>query len=123
MIKSLLRFGGTGGVSFAINVGLTAFLCEIVGVSKENAFAISLAVVFTINFIACRYFVFEGRTGNPQKQLLVYLLSSLFFRGAEYLGFLLVHSVLDLPYIPAIFTVLLISFLLKFSFYKMVVFS
>lgn len=122
-MQSLFRFGGAGALSFSINVGLTAFLHEVLGVLEEIAFAISLVVAFIVNFITCRYYVFDGRSGDVRKQLLAHLVLSLFFRGTEYLGFLLLHTVMGLPYLLAVVTVLVVSFAAKFLFYKNVVFS
>ena len=74
------------------------------------------------NFLVCRHYVFEGRLGDANRQLVEYLLASLFFRGVEYLGFLLLHTTIGISYIVAIFIVLLCSFFAKFAFYGKVVF-
>jgi putative flippase GtrA len=120
---SLARFAGLGGISFATNVGLTAFLHELVHLPEEVAFAISLVTVFTMNFLACRYVVFSGRAGDPKRQLVLYALSSLGFRLGEYLAFLALHTWLGTPYLLAIFVVLGVSFVIKFLYYRFVVFE
>jgi putative flippase GtrA len=123
MLKSLFRFGSVGGISFAINIGLTAFLHELLGIVEEIAFSIALAVAFTFNFVGCKYYVFSENTGDSRKQLIAYFFSSLLFRGIEYLGFILLHTLMGVQYLAAVFLVLVFSFFAKFTFYKKVVFS
>jgi putative flippase GtrA len=122
LLFSLLRFASAGGASFVINLGGTAFMHELLGVPEEVAFAVALAIAFLVNFLVCRYYVFEGRSGDARRQLVEYLLASLCFRGIEYVGFLLLHTIVGIPYVVAIFIVLLCSFFFKFAFYGKVVF-
>jgi putative flippase GtrA len=122
LLFRLLRFASAGGASFAINLGGTAFMHELLDVPEEIAFAVALGIAFIVNFLACRYYVFEGRIGDARRQLVEYLLASLFFRGVEYLGFLFLHTTVGISYLVAIFIVLLCSFFAKFAFYGKVVF-
>jgi putative flippase GtrA len=120
----LVRFGALGGVTLAMNVALTAFLHEVVRLSEEFAFALSLVTVFSISFVACRHGVFENaRAGDPRSQAFFYLMSSLGFRGTEYIMFLLLHSFLGIYYIVALPTILIISFFAKFLYYRRIVFG
>lgn len=115
-------FGLLGLVSFTLNLGLSALLHEVLGASEELSFGISLAVVFVVNFLACRYIIFDASGSNLVRQLTAFTLSSLAFRGTEYAAFLLLHSLIGIHYLIAIITVLGISMISKFFFYRSAVF-
>lgn len=122
MLMSLLRFGLLSGLSLVVSVGLTVVLHEAVGMLEEWAFGISLVVVFAVNFVACKYWVFEGKAGDLKRQLVIFALSSAGFRLAEYLGFLLVHTVLGVYYLWAMIGLKSAVVLSKFFYYRAVVF-
>jgi putative flippase GtrA len=118
-IPGLIRFGAVGGATFATNIGLTAFLHQGVGLAAEVAFALSLGTVVIISFLACRYFIFEsGSDGDPRPQALLFLLSTLTFRGAEYVAFLLLHTLFGVHYLAAVVGILITTFFAKFFFYR-----
>lgn len=120
----LLKFGVLGALGFGINIAVTVVLTEVLGASEELAFAIALAVVFVFSFVTSRYLIFAGAAaGDPRRQLARFALSSAVFRGAEYLGFLLLHTVSGVPYLLTIVVVLGVSFLTKFVTYSTVVFT
>jgi len=120
----LIRFGALGAVTLMMNVGLTAFLHEVMRLSEEFAFGLSLVTVFSISFVACRYVVFENAwEGDPRNQAFLFLISSLGFRGTEYMAFLLLHSVLGIYYLVALPTILVVSFFAKFLYYRRAVFA
>ncbi|MDX1682660.1 MAG: hypothetical protein R3336_06040, partial [Phycisphaeraceae bacterium] len=103
-------------------LGLTAALHEGLGASEEVAFAVALALVFVINFLVLRYFVYPGQTAPLGRQMAETLAASIGFRIGEYLAFLLFHTGFDLPYLPVAAGVLVASFLMKFGFYRQVIF-
>lgn len=113
-----------GALAFIANVGLTALLHEVIHLSEETAFAISLIVMFNINFILARYMIFqdEAQSGNIVKQIAKYIFSALTFRTSEYLAFLLIHTLLGIRYIISLIVILGISFVAKFFYYRAVVF-
>ena len=117
------RFVGLGGVSFAVNVGLTVLLTERLRLAPEGALAISILVVFTMNFLACRYFVFDGRSQDFRRQLLLFAMASGGFRGAEYLAFVVCHRLLGIQYVVALVGILVVSTMVKFFVYQRVVFT
>ena len=120
----LIRFGALGAVGFGLNIVVTVTLTEALGAPEELAFAIALGVVFIFSFLTSRYLIFVGAAaGDPRKQLFKFAASSAAFRGAEYLGFLLLHTVMGLGYLLAIPAVLGVSFLTKFVAYSNVVFT
>lgn len=112
------RFVALGAVSFSLNLGITGGLHELFGVSPEVSFAVALTTVFCFNFAAMRWWVFRG-TGRPLLgQLLGFGLSSLCFRGAEYLGFLLLYRMAGLAYLASALVVISVSFGLKYAVYS-----
>lgn len=120
----LIRFGVLGAVGFGLNIGVTAILAEVLGAAEELAFAVALAVVFVFSFLTSRYLIFAGAArGDPRRQLVKFAVSSAAFRGAEYLGFLLLHTVIGVDYLLVIPAVLGVSFLTKFVAYSNVVFT
>jgi putative flippase GtrA len=120
---SFVRFCLITGLSYAINVGLTAALTELAGWPEEAAFAAALVVAMTSNFLFMRYWIYDGAAGSGPRQVLLYLLSSVIFRGLEYALFLVAHTWLGVPYVLAITGVLGLSFLTKFFYYRAVVFK
>jgi putative flippase GtrA len=120
----MVRFGAFGAAGFVLNIAITVTLTEWLGAPEELAFAIALAVVFIFSFVTSRYLIFTGAVdGDPKRQLAKFALSSAAFRGVEYLGFLLLHTVLGLGYLFVIVVVLGASFLTKFFTYSTVVFT
>ena len=120
----LIRFGALGGTTFATNISLTAFLHQGLGLSAEVAFALSLGTVLIISFFACRYWIFKtGSERDPRHQALLFFLSTLAFRGAEYLGFLLLHTVFGIHYLTAVAAILITTFFAKFFYYRDAVFD
>jgi len=123
-LARLMRFGAFGAAGFVLNIAVTVTLTEVFGAPEELAFALGLVMVFTFSFVTGRYLIFaDAVQGDPRKQLAKFTLSSAAFRGTEYLGFLLLHTVLGFPYLVAIVLVLGVSFLTKFFTYSTVVFT
>ncbi len=112
------RFVALGATSFSLNLGITAVLHEVFGVSPEFAFAAALVTVFCVNFSIMRWWVFRGTPRPLLDQLLGFGLSSLFFRGSEYLGYLLLYRWADLTYLVAVLVVISVSFGLKYVVYN-----
>lgn len=121
-LHAFRRFILATGLSVSANLGGTAFLHEVVGLSEEVAFGIMVVLVFFLNFFMMRHYVCCSSDGSLQRQFLFFLLSSLTFRGLEYLSFLLLHSVIGIQYLIAITGILGISFFCKFFFYRSFVF-
>jgi putative flippase GtrA len=121
--RRLLRFGALGAVGFALNLAITVSLHELLGAPEELAFAVALVAVFVFGFLTNRHLIFVGAAhGDPKKQLFKYAISNAGFRVAEYVGFLILHTILRLPYLLAIVAVLGSAFLTKFFTYSSVVF-
>lgn len=117
------RFAAMGAIGFSLNIAVTVSLHEWSGAPEELAFAVALVVVFVVSFLAGRYMIFEGASSaRATKQLGKFAVWNGGFRFAEYTGFLVLHTILGLPYLLTIVTVLGVSFLTKFLAYSTVVF-
>ncbi|MCK5849855.1 MAG: GtrA family protein [Kiritimatiellae bacterium] len=109
-------------LSFVVNVGTTVLLHERLKASAELAYAVALILVFVMNFLISRYIVFRAASGDATRQGLLFFVSSLSFRGVEYLLFLLIHTILDVWYVAAIICISIPMTLVKFVFHGKVVF-
>ena len=117
-----LRYTIVGGLSFSLNIGLTMFLHEIFGVAEQIAFAIALVTVFIINFVLARQVIFNA-DGLIYPQFIRFIGTSIVVRGGEYVLFLTLLSLTDVNYIIIVTFVSIISFILKFFVYKILVFK
>ncbi len=121
-VERFLRYGAAGGVGFGLSLAATVTLHEVAGAPEELAFAVAQVMVFFFSFLTARHFIFDGSAGDPKRQLIRFALSSAGFRGGEYVGFLVLHTFLEIPYLVAVVVVLGTSFIVKFFFYGTVVF-
>jgi len=125
MARHLARFGFTSGLSLLAILGLTALLHHGMGWESEMAYGATLVTVFAGNFAALRWWVYReleqrGRLGT---QLGKVAIGSASFRGLEYLGFLGLHTAAGLPWLPAVLSVSIASFVGKFFFYRWALFN
>jgi len=118
----MAKIAGLGVISAGLNISITVALHEIAGVMVEIAFLVGIATVMIVNFFAAQA-IFCARDGDSRKQFVIFALSSLCFRGGEYISFLALHTWLGAPYLLAIFMILGTFFLLKFFFFRDVVFA
>jgi len=120
---TLLRFAAGGLISAPIAIGVTALLHETFAVSEPLAAAGGLGTALVVNFFVLRHLVFASTLTPILRQLSMFLASSGVFRGFEYLGFLLLNVLLNVPYLIALVAVLGVSFILKFLVYDKLVFA
>jgi len=120
---SSFRYLAFSGVSFCLNLGTTATLREVFGVAPEVAFAVALVVVFFVNFAAMRWWIFVGTVRPLGSQFVAFGLSSLMFRGLEYVGYLVLLRAFGLPYLMAAVATVGVSFVAKFIVYNNWLFS
>ena len=121
-IKQGILFILASGIGFAINVGLTAFLHEILGIPPGIAFAAALACAYAVNFFNNRKWVFASDAATVP-QVVRFLSVSLVFRLLEYLVFLILYSTLGMHYLLAVLISLFSFYFLKFFVYKELVFT
>jgi putative flippase GtrA len=105
-----------------INLGLAAIFHEVLAMAEWLAVALSLSIVFVINFFAAKFVVFKSQ-GNWKKELSNFLLSSLLSRLFEYGVFLILFGIFSINYLFAIMMSQILSFVLKFFVYKRYVFT
>ena len=120
---ALLKFGVGGVLSVSIALGMSALLHEVLGIRETFAAAGGLVSALTVNFFVLRYIVFAGTVVSIPQQLAGYLGSAGVFRGLEYVGFLLLNTLVQIHYLVALTIVLGVSFLLKFLVYDKWVFK
>jgi putative flippase GtrA len=122
------KFNGyvvVSAVSFFLNVGLTAFLHEIINLKPMWAYGISLIILLCMNFCLMRYWVYrqEMQPGTLKKQFVATAATSIGFRLSEWLVFIGLNEFLGLYYLLAMLIVMGISFFLKFFVYDALIFN
>ncbi len=118
-----VKFLFLGIASFVLTLVATAFFHEVIRFSEETAYLIAIIIAFICNFFGARFYVFESRSKPLLKQFVQFVGSSLFFRGAEYLAFILLHTVMGVYYLLATCIVMTVSFVCKYLFYRTRVFN
>ena len=121
-LKEGILFIIASGIGFAINLGITAFLHEILGVSPGISFAVALVCAYAANYFNNRKWVFSSDAA-PLNQVGRFLGVSLVFRVLEYLVFTLLHYVLGIYYLGAVLGSLISFYFIKFFTYKKLVFT
>lgn len=122
-MRSFVRYLIITGLSFVTNLGMTLVLTEVLGLHEEISFAIALATVFIMNFLFMRYYIYASREGSARRQFIMYTLSAVGFRGLEFISFLVIHTLLNVQYAIALTFILVSSSIVKFFYFKLVVFT
>ena len=115
------RFVGAGVISFALISIVMSGLIKM-NVNTSLAYAIALAISFLFNFFCNRIFVFSARGAGLTRQAASYLVTSLAFRGGEWLAFTIVESQVKVAPMFLAFIVQGVSTCVKFMVYKHKVF-
>lgn len=120
---TMIRWLAAGGMSFFTATGTTVALHEGGGVSERFAFLAALVVVFVLNFLTMRYFVY-GRPLMPiMPQFARYGVSAVLIRGLEFVAYAVSVDWLGIHYVVAMAVILPTSMLFKFFYYGGVVFG
>jgi hypothetical protein len=118
---TVAKYGVASAASFVLTL-LVARLAKLLFVSDELAFAVTLVVMTCLNFLACRYWVF-GRGDMPvHRQFLSFIAAAAGFRGAEFVLFIVLHTLCGVPYDLAVASLLCVSAVAKFLFFRGYVF-
>jgi len=120
---SAIRFTFLSVASGVTNLGLTAALHELVGLSEELSYAIALVCALIQNFLGMRYFVYGASSQPWATQFLQFAGATAGFRGLEYLSFLVVHNVMGVHYLIAVAANMVVFTIAKFLFYRVAIFS
>ena len=83
---------------------------------------LSLSILYVVNFITLNKYVYVSKGGHGRKMLL-YLGVSALFRVSEYLVFEVIYKLFDVFYLVAFVIAIGLSFVIKYSVYKYVVFG
>lgn len=120
-LRKFFKFGLAGLPSFLVAIPLNYALVKWAGLPKPAAYALVLAVQVTVNFFACRYFVFDAdRRQSLWKSFVVFFNGIILFRLADWAVYSILTTRLGLPFIAVqLFNVLLFGFL-KFEFSRRV---
>jgi putative flippase GtrA len=103
-------------------MGLSALFGEVIGFHEEVSVALTLMILFVVNFGLARRFVFRA-SGHKGKQFVRFVSTSLAMRGAEYLMFLALVRLAHAHYLFALTLALAFSGCGKFLLYRTVVFG
>ncbi|MBW1728731.1 MAG: GtrA family protein [Deltaproteobacteria bacterium] len=120
---SLFKYFVASGITFALNIGITFSLTEILKIRPELSYGIALLIVSITSFMLLRYYVYGATDKNIVLQFASYCASALGFRGMEYLSFLLVYYLSGLKYGIVVILIQSISALTKFFYYRGLVFK
>ena len=118
--RQMGRYVLTGVAGLAVSLGVTVLVREGAGLSANAAFTVALGVVFTFQFFANAFFVFDS--GADRNTFLRYAGSALVFRLMDYLLFVGLQGFVA-PYHVAAALAILITNLVKFLVYRNLVFT
>ena len=111
------RYCVGAGISFGLNLTLTWLLHDVLGAAAEMAFGVALVTVHTVNFFVGRHYIWGAQAGHAASQFARFSVSAAGFRIGEYVGFLVLHTLLHFPYLLVAAMVLAVSSVFKFFFY------
>lgn len=77
LIVQLIRFGIVGVIAMIIDVGVLAFLKEVMHVDVLIASAISFTVSVVVNYILSMLWVFKSKGENKVKEFVIFVLLSI----------------------------------------------
>jgi putative flippase GtrA len=121
--KQISGFGAVGALTFAANLAVTAGLHELAGLNVEISYAGGYTTALFVSFLLCRYTIFSATTENPFRQFAIFAISSILFRGLEYIASVLCYKFFGMQYLLAMVLVQSLTFIIKFFYYRTVVFS
>tara|TARA_B100000674_G_scaffold260087_1_gene214464 strand:+ start:456 stop:821 length:366 start_codon:yes stop_codon:yes gene_type:complete len=115
MLKEI-RYLISSFLSFFIQISLVVFLNILI--KNENLVVlISMVLVFVINFLILKFFVYESNK-NTKNQFSNVIKISIISRFLEFLFFYFLNELLNYNYMLIYFSILIISNIVKFFIYK-----
>ncbi len=110
-------------LSFGLNVVINVICYELFNFSPVIVYPFSVLSISAMNFLLCRYFIFKNSTSKKLfTQGYQFILSTVLFRLAEYVFFLLLFKILDIWYVVGIIFTQSLWAIMKFFFYRAFVF-
>lgn len=110
-------------VSFVVNLGIFALVSRYTPWPPEVAAVIAIAIVMVMNFGACRYWIFDARSGDMGRQMLGFGMATIGFRSAELGAFSLIYRLTNWNEVVLYGAVLVVSFVAKLLFFEKRVFT
>jgi len=122
--RGWFKFIAVGLSGYLVLTGGIVVLVELVGLGERPAFAIMIILVMAANFFVSRAHVFpHGRTGEPARQAVKFLVVALSSRVLEYLAYSwLIDPPVELHYVLAATLVSAVSYLIKYYVFSAWVF-
>lgn len=121
-LKRFFLFGSGAALSFSGTLAITFVTTAWLRLPEELSFAISLIVMFFVNFSYLRWVVFRATGTKWLSQLRKFFMTSIGFRCAEYVAFLILLDIFHVHYLLSVVGVLGVSFLIKFQVFDKHVF-
>ena len=114
--RGWFKFIAVGLSGYLVLTGGVVVLVELLGMGKRPAYAIMIMLVMAGNFFVSRAHVFpHGRTGEPARQAVKFLVVALSSRVVEYFSYSwLIGPPTDMPYVYAITVVSALSYVIKY---------
>ena len=110
-------------LSFGLNVVINVICYELFNFSPVIVYPFSVLSISAMNFLLCRYFIFKNSTSKKLfTQGYQFILSTVLFRLAEYVFFLLLFKILDIWYVVGIIFTQSLWAIMKFFCYRAFVF-
>ncbi len=121
--RKLAKFAFLGGVTYLLLLGQTRLYLDLLQLPRPLAYGIAQVVVFVLNFVLNRHWIFDSAPEHAARQGAKYLLANGAFRLADWSLFNAIEWLTGWPVHVAIFLALAVVFPLKFFTYKVGVFG
>ncbi len=121
--RKFLKFALLGGVTYLLLLGQTRLYLGGLGLPRPVAYGMAQVVVFVVNFVLNRHWIFDSAPEHAARQGTKYLLANGTFRLTDWSLFNAIEWLTGWPVHVAIFLALAIVFPLKFFTYKVGVFG
>ena len=121
-LKRGARMAVMSVVSFVLNLGIFASITRVMFWPAEVAALIAISILTLLNFGACRYWIFDARSGDTSRQFLGFSLATIGFRLTELTIFSVVYRLTHVNEVVVYGVVLAVSFMAKLLFFETKVF-
>lgn len=121
-VRQFSRYLMVAAVSACVTMGVPFVLHEGLDIAEEIAVAVAFSAAFAINFWMARRLVFRS-AASVSGEAVRFLVATAGFRVSEYVVFLLLHTVLGIHYLVALFGILAVFTVLKYVTHRYLVFG
>lgn len=81
MLKQIVKFGFTGGISFIVDYSVLVFLTEILGLNYLVSNCLSFIISVIVNYILSMRFVFKSVNNNKVFDFIIFIVLSVIGLG------------------------------------------